>query len=155
MPITGTPVNADAITVDKVRLFLRDRAENNILLDTVQFTQTEVDYAVQTALDMFNTMAPLTNYSIVDFPFKYLLILGAAKYLMLSESFLQVRNSVQANLGGETGVVGIDDKQAAYTGLYQVIRAEFEELAQRAKAQLNLEGIYNTMGSGYRHWYDR
>ena len=47
MPVTGTPTTPVVVTTDQIRMFLRDKAENNILLDQVQFSQKEVDFAVE------------------------------------------------------------------------------------------------------------
>ena len=49
MPVTGTPTTPVVVTTDQIRMFLRDKAENNILLDQVQFSQKEVDFAVEMA----------------------------------------------------------------------------------------------------------
>lgn len=150
MPVTGTPVTPVIISTDQIRMFLRDKAENNILLDTVQFSQKDVDQAVYMAVDNFNAITPQTSLYPTNFPNRYLLLLGTAKYLMLSEAFLQVRNQATYQ-DGDIAPIGISDKVAAYSQLFQIIKAEWDELSRGIKTQNNLESIYNTLGSGYRN----
>ena len=150
MPVTGTPVTPVIISTDQVRMFLRDKAENNILLDAVQFSQKDVDQAVYMAVDNFNAITPQTQFDPTGFPNRYVLLLGTAKYLMLSEAFLQVRNQATYQ-DGDIAPIGLSDKVSAYSQLFQVIKAEWDELSRGIKTQNNLEGIYNTLGSGYRN----
>ena len=150
MPVTGTPVTPVIISTDQIRVFLRDKAENNILLDAVQFTQKDVDQAVSFAVDNFNAITPQTVFDPSSFPNRYVLLLGTAKYLMLSEAFLQVRNQATYQ-DGDIAPIGLSDKVAAYSQLFQIIKAEWDELSRGIKTQNNLEGMYNHLGSGYRN----
>ena len=150
MPVTGTPVTPVIVTTDQIRIFLRDKAENNILLDAVQFSQKEVDQAVSFACDAFNAITPMSNVTPSTFPNRYVLLIGTCKYLMLSEAFLQVRNQATYQ-DGDIAPIGISDKQSAYAQLAQLIKAEWDELSRGMKTQMNMEGCYNNLGSGYRN----
>lgn len=150
MAITGTPTTPTVVTADQVRMFLRDKTENNILLDGVQFTADEMNFALEMAVSNFNTITPQTDFTLVDFPSKYLLLLGTVKFLLNSESFLQLRNQATYQ-DGDIAPVGIDDKQAAYSQLSRVIKEEWDELSKNVKIQNNLESAYNSIGSGYRY----
>lgn len=149
MPITGTPTTPVVVTTDQVRMFLRDKAENNILLDSVQFTQKEVDFAIEMAVSHFNAITPQTNFYPTNFPHKYLLLLGVCKFLMVSESFLQLRNQATYQ-DGDIAPIGISDKSTAYSQLSAMIKAEWDELSRGVKTQNNMEACYNKLGSGYR-----
>lgn len=150
MPVTGTPVNPVIISTDQIRVFLRDKSEKNILLADVQFTQKEVDQAISFAVDNFNAITPQSNYDPTSFPNRYLLLIGTAKYLMLSETFLQIRNQATYQ-DGDIAPIGIDDKQAAYAQLFQLVKSEWDELSRGIKTQNNMESAYNALGSGYRN----
>jgi hypothetical protein len=149
MPVTGTPTTPIIVSVDQVRMFMQDKAENNILLDDVQFNQDQVNFAVEMATEEYNAMTPVSYETPSTFPNKYLLLLSASKFLMMSTTFLQIRNQATVQDGDVTNI-GIDDKQAAYAQLYNVIRGEWMEIARNIKNQRNMEGAYDTLGSGYR-----
>lgn len=150
MPVTATPTTPVVVTVDQVRMFLRDKAENNILIDGVQFTQEEVNFAVEMATEAFNAVTPQSSYTASSFPNKYLLLLGSSRFLMMSESFLQVRNQATYQ-DGDIAPIGIDDKMAAYSQLAQLLKAEWDELSRGIKTQNNMESAYGTLSSGYRN----
>jgi len=56
----------------------------------------------------------------------------------------------RADRDGDIAPIGIDDKQAAYAQLAQVLKAEWDELVRGVKTQNNMEGAYDALGSGYR-----
>lgn len=152
MPVVGTPVTPIIVSVDQIRMFLRDFADKNILLDDVQFSQDEVNLAVEMATSAFNAVTPQTSLTPASWPqhLQYVLLLGTARYLMRSESFLQIRNQATYQ-DGDIAPIGIDDKQAAYSQLANMLKEEWDELVRGIKTQNNMEGAYNELGSGYRN----
>lgn len=152
MPITGTPVKPTIISSDQVRMFLRDRLENNILLDTVQFSLDEINLAMSMAVSAYNSVTPQTMLTPSSFPphLQYVLLLGTTRFLMQSESFLQIRNQLSYQ-DGDVAPIGISDKMAQYSQLANTLKAEWDELVRGIKTQNNMEGAYNSLGSGYRN----
>ena len=158
MPVVGTPVTSDPkISVEEIRLWLRDAAlgplpggQGNILLDDIQFTQQEVDFALRMTVSNFNAITPQSGHIIENFPHEYLLLLGTARFLMVSESFHQLRNQVTAQ-DGDIAPTGIYDKHQAYLALAQTLKAEWGELSRGIKNQNNMEGAYSVLGSGYKN----
>lgn len=133
-------------------MFLRDRADRNILLDEVQFTDGEVSFALEMAVSAFNGITPQTNLTPMSFPrhLRYLLLVGTAKFLLMTESFLQARNQATVQ-DGDVSPIGIDDKAALYSQLAKGLKDEWDEQARGVKTQNNLESAYGTLGSGYRN----
>lgn len=140
-------------------MFLRDYAlghlpggQGNILLDDVQFTPDELTFAVRMAISAFNALTPVSSYNTdgSDFPNEYILLLGTARFLMMSESFHQLRNQVSVQ-DGDIAPSGIYEKAQAYLALAQALRAEWFELSRKMKDQFNMEGGYGLFGSGYRY----
>ena len=129
-------------------MFMRDRAPKNILLDDVQFTGDELNLALEMAASAFNTVTPQTNVTPSTFPHKYLLLIGTVRFLLMSESFLQVRNQATVQ-DGDISPIGIDDKAALYSQMAQALKAEWDELVRGVKTQNNMESAYSTLGSGY------
>jgi hypothetical protein len=159
MPVVGTPTQPSVVTEDDIRMFMRDYAlgqlpggQGNIILDDVQFTRDELTFAVRMAVSAFNAMTPVSNY-VTDgsnFPNEYLLLLGASRFLMMSESFHQLRNQANAQ-DGDIAPTGIYDKAQAYLQLASALKAEWDQLARNMKNQFNMEGAYGHLGSGYKN----
>jgi len=152
MPVVASPATPNIVTKDQVRMFMRDRADKNILLDTVQFTDDELNLAMDMAVSGFNAVTPQTNFTPQTFPphLKYLLLIGTTRFLLMSESFLQARNQATVQ-DGDIAPIGIDDKAQLYAQLSASLKAEWDELTRGVKTQNNMESAYNTLGSGYRN----
>lgn len=159
MPVVGTPTTPAVVTEGQIRMFLRDYAlghlpggQGNILLDDVQFTPEELTFAVKMAVSAYNGLTPVTSYLAdgSNFPNEYLLLIGTARFLMLSESFHQLRNQVSVQ-DGDIAPTGIYEKAQAYQALAQALRGEWQMMARDIKNQQNMEAGYGTVGSGYRY----
>lgn len=140
------------ITTGQVSTFLRDFPDYNILLGDVQFTEEDINEAIKFAIDEFNAMAPITNYTHENFPNDWLLLLGTAAHLLKSEAFLQLRNMATYS-DGDVQNIGVDDKAPAYMNFVQAIQNEWMTSAQRFKQQINMENGYGWLSSGYRYIY--
>lgn len=152
MSVTGTPVQQllDApVSKEDVRMFLRDYAPNNILLDDVQFTDTEVTSAIKWALNEYEIISPVGGGNINEIP-PAMLLLGVSAWLMKSESFLQLRNQATYQ-DGDVAPIGIDDKHTLYLQLSRALKEEWISSVKAYKQQLNLEGAYGSLSSGYRN----
>lgn len=152
MPVVGTPTTPTVVSKDQVRMFMRDYANNNILLDDVQFTDVELNLALEMAVSAFNTVTPQTNLTPSSFPtpLQYLLLIGTTRFLLMSESFVQVRNQATVQ-DGDIAPIGISDKAQLYAQMAQQLKAEWDELTRGVKTQNNMESAYATLGSGYRN----
>lgn len=152
MPVVATPTTPFIISKDQVRMFLRDRADKNILLADVQFDDKELNLATEMAVSAFNAVTPQSNLIPQTFPqhLRYVLLIGTVRFLLVSESFLQARNQATYQ-DGDISPIGIDDKAALYSQLAQSLKSEWDELVRGIKTQNNMEGAYTTLGSGYRN----
>ena len=152
MPIVATPTTPTVVTKDQVRMFMRDYANNNILFDDVQFTDAELNNALEMAVSAFNAVTPQSNLTPQTFALhlRYLLLIGTTRFLLMSESFLQVRNQATVQ-DGDIAPIGISDKAQLYSQLAQNLKNEWDELTRGIKTQNNMESAYNTLGSGYRN----
>jgi hypothetical protein len=152
MPIVGTPTTPTVVSKDQVRMFLRDYANNNILLDDVQFTDNELNNALEMTASAFNAVTPQTNLTPQSFPthLRYVLLIGVARFLMTSESFMQVRNQATVQ-DGDIAPIGISDKAQMYSQLAKSLKDEWDELVRGIKTQNNMESTYTTLSSGYRN----
>jgi len=158
MPVPLTPTTPFAVTEDKIRMFFRDYAlghlpggQGNILLDTVQFTPDELTNAIEFAVDNWNAITPMSSHTAENFPNRYVLLLGTARFLMLSESFHQLRNQISNVQDGDIAPTGIYEKHQLYLQLAQQLKGEWDQITRAMKNQFNMEGAYGFIGSGYRN----
>ncbi len=134
-----------------VTRFLRDFAENNTLLDEVQFDDEDVRDATKFAIAEYNAITPVTTFDDSSFPNDWVLLLGICAHLMMSETFLQIRNQVTYQDGDIQ--VGMDDKAGFYSTLSDKLKSEWKTVAQKIKQQQNMETMYDSLSSGYRYIY--
>ena len=133
--------------LSRIRLLIRDRSENNILLDDVQFSPQDVEAAMCLTISELNTMPPVGSFTVDTTP-EYLLILGTCRYLAFSEAWLQVRNQLTFS-SDDNEVIGIDDKFPLYMQLQETLRAEWKQAAIAYKMSINAESGYGALESGY------
>jgi hypothetical protein len=154
MPIVATPASPIILTEDEVRLFMRDRPDKNQLIDGIHFSQEEVNQGVEMVVSSYNTISPASSITPQGWPAagKYLLLLGVAAYLALSEAHLQARNQLTYQ-DGDIAPIGEFDKFPLYLQLAQVMQSQWERLARELKTQLNYEAAYGGLGSGYAGLY--
>lgn len=152
MPVVATPATPIVVTVDQVRRWLQDYPNKNILLDTVEFEQEDINQGVEMVVSAWNVMTPISNITPASWPqaFRYLLLLGIAWYLMKSAAFLQVRNQATYQ-DGDIAPISEFDKFPLYMQLAQTLKAEWDQAAKDAKIQLNMESAYGSLSSGYRN----
>lgn len=139
-----------SLTSGDVREFLRDYGEYNILLDNVEFTEDEIEKAMEFAIDRYNLLTPVTTITSDTFPNRWLLLIGTCIHLLQSAAFLQLRNQATYN-DGDVERIGIDDKFALYQQLASNLSADWNQHAQKLKQQNNMEGAYDYLSSGYRY----
>ncbi len=154
MPVVATPATPVLVTVDEVRRFMRDYPDKNLLLDTVDFTQEEVNQGIEMIVSSYNTITPVSNITPAGWPAggRYLLLLGVAWYLIQSNTMLQLRNQLTYQ-DGDIAPIGEFDKFPLYMQLWQTMQAQWQQAATAMKTQLNYEAAYGGTGSGYRYTY--
>ena len=92
MAVVATPVSQASSQVDSLRLFIRDYFDKNPLHDDVEFTDSELEVALEQAVLHANIIGRPTSYTLSAFPNKYVLNIGAVAHLQKSEGIRQLRN---------------------------------------------------------------
>lgn len=154
MPVIGYPVTSTIPTRAEVRRFMRDypgpvkdTGVLNVLLDNVEFSDTDIDAALVNAVDLYNVMTPMTTLSMAAIP-RPLILYGAISHLMLSEGMRQLRNQATVQ-DGNVQPIGIDDKQALYQQWADWMRNQFLTMTRAVKTQRNMEAAWGGLSSGY------
>ena len=143
MSIQGTPTNSSpkynnwVVTPDQVRDFMRDFPDKNILVDGVEFEDSEVERALKMTISMGNAIARPTSYSVTNFPNDYVLLMGVCSYLLKSEGLRQLRNEAMYQ-DGNIQPVGLDNKQQSYAALAAQYLQEFTQMLTAIKIQENM-----------------
>lgn len=141
----ATPI----LTSEEVRLFLQDREELNPLLLGVRFTPEMIEQAMINAVDYYNLMNPPTGimYSLEEFPYRSLLLLGTAAYLLRSGAINEAANQLSYSADGVQ--VNDKDKSQIFMSLSQSLQQEFKEFGQQIKMNQNIAQIYGVKHSEY------
>jgi hypothetical protein len=141
----ATPI----LTAEEVRLFLQDREELNPLLLGIRFTPEMIEQAMLNTVDYYNLMNPPIGimYSIENFPYRSLLLLGTAAYLLRSGAINEAANQLSYSADGIQ--VNDKDKSQIFMSLSQNLQQDFKELGQQIKMNQNIAQIYGVKHSEY------
>jgi len=141
----ATPI----VTSEEIRLFMMDRAELNPLILGIRWTPEMINQAMINTVDYYNLMPPPIGafYTIENFPFRALLMLGTAGYLLRSASINEAGNQFSYAADG----VQINDKDKAqiFGQLGGALWDEFKELAKNIRISHNIAQVYGTKHSEY------
>jgi hypothetical protein len=141
----ATPI----LTSEEVRLFMQDREELNPLLLGIRFTPEMIDQAMINTVDYYNLMNPPTGvmFSIENFPYRSLLLLGTAAYLLRSGAINEAAN--QLTYAADGVQVNDKDKAQIFMSMAQNMQQDFKELGQQIKMNQNISQIYGVKHSEY------
>jgi hypothetical protein len=143
--LTNTDFSTTGLTIAEVRLAIRDRCrEDNFLLDNVEFSNTEIAWAIRRPVDFWNEIPPPLNptYTAASFPYRYHWIYGVIGELMNIAAINYERNRLQyaaANLS-------VDDKDKAnfYKQSAEGYLAQYRQWVLQTKKALNMNLAYNS-----------
>lgn len=137
------------LTSEEVRLFLQDREELNTLLLGIRFTPEMIEQAMINTVDYYNLMNPPTGvmYSLEQFPYRSLLLLGTAAYLLRSGAINEAAN--QLTYAADGIQVNDKDKAQIFMSLSVSLQQDFKELGQQIKMNQNIAQIYGVKHSEY------
>lgn len=134
--------------LEKVRLYIRDSAALNALLDGKETSDTEMDLCLELALDDFNTSPPLIgNFTLENHPSQSLVLLSTIYWILQSAGILQSRNQLEYSSGGIT--VRSSDKTQLYQSWIAIFLQSFEAKKANLKKSLNAEQAYGGISSEY------
>lgn len=135
--------------VQMVRGYIRDFPELNRLVAGEESSDRQIAWAVLDALADFNGTPHLTSYSLEDLLQRHqhaLLLRMTVISLIESIGLLQTRNHLNYSTGGTN--VGVHDKTPLLMNWLQYFKAATDQMKQRVKVALNIEGILGPSNSG-------
>lgn len=136
---------AAILSPEKVREFISDYPDKNLLLDEQEFSNTFISLCMELATSEFNSISPKTNYNEENFPSKSLMMLGTLWQMYLGKSALMARNHLSYTDGGLQ--IPIEEKFELYRNLADSYGAQFQSGAVRLKTAINMESGWGEVRS--------
>jgi len=139
---------AGVLSIPEIRLALGDTEVSEVsLLDSFEFTDTEIAFAARRVVDHWNqTPPPVQVYSYNTFPFRYWWIQGTMIELLKLAAKRYARNRLQYSAGG----VNIDDqnKAADYLAIADGMQKEYDDWFKKTKVGQNMARAWSSMPIG-------
>jgi len=144
-----------AYFVQLVRGYLRDFPELNRIVSGQESSDRQILWAIFDALSDFNGTPPfLGDISMDDMLAKSqhaLLLRMTTISLIESVGLLQTRNHINYSNGGIS--VGVNDKTPMLMNWLQYFKSTTEQMKQRVKVSMNIEGILGATNRGVNSEY--
>jgi len=135
--------------VQMVRLYTRDFPELNRIVSGQESSDRQIAWAALDALADFNGTPHFTNFSmdeILGRNQQALMLRMTVISLIESVGLLQTRNHVNYSDGGLN--LGVNDKTPVLMNWLQLFSAKTEQMKQRVKVAINIEGILGPSNRG-------
>ena len=143
------------LTVVRIRMAMRDVAGDipntgdfNVLLDNVQFSDDEINNAIQFTVEWYNAITPLIGKANQDGINSFILYRGVVSFLAQAEQIKQLRNDMDLQ-DGDVAPLGKDKKHQFWGQVSKAASDHFQELAKSYKIAINLGLAWGGFGSGY------
>lgn len=143
---------APKLSIEEVQEFIRDRAENNHLIDGTEFSPTVISLAMELAISTYNIIPPLSVATIETFPSKSLLMLGTLSKMFKGQAALKARNTMNYSDGGLQ--IPVEEQYQLYIQLASMYEEEFMSLSRALKTHLNIESGWGGVESDYSRFPD-
>lgn len=140
--------------IEAVRLFMRDMAELNLLLQGQESTDRMIIWATQDFLSDFNGTPPFTGYGLEELAsrnLQHLCVRGTVITLLQSVMILQARNHLPFSDGGLS--VSINDKAPLIQSMLHLFQSAYEQNKRQVKTALNIEQLLDSGPSGVHSDY--
>lgn len=140
--------------VQMVRLYMRDFPELNRITAGEETSDRQIAWAVLDAMSDFNGTPHLTTYLLEDLlqiNQQALLLRMTVISIIESVGLLQTRNHINYSDGGLN--VGVNDKTPMLMNWLQYYRSFTDQMKQRVKVALNIQGILGPSNSGVHSEY--
>lgn len=140
-------MSAPLVSPDDVREYIADYAENNHLLDGVEFSDTRITLATELALSEFNMIPPVGAITAETFYAngKIILMCGILWKLFAGQAAMLARNHMSYSDGGIS--IPVEERMELYLRLADYYQAQFTNSATSLKRQLNLEAGFGEVRS--------
>lgn len=136
---------ASVLPIEKVREFISDYPEENLLLDKQEFTDTFMELSMELAVSEYNSLSPKSGFTEETFPSKSILMLGTLWQMYTGKVALMARNHMSYSDGGLQ--IPIEEKFELYRNLADSYGTQFMTAASRLKGSMNMENGWGEVRS--------
>jgi len=141
-----TDLTKTGVSIAEVRLSIRDKCpEDNFLLDNVEFSDTEIAWAIRQPIDWWNETPPSLPplYTTATFPYSYYWTDAIIGELMGIAALNYERNRLQYSAAN----LSVDDKDKArfYLEAEARYKASWRDWAYKKKKEINMNNSYGTV----------
>lgn len=134
--------------VNDIKIFLRDGAEVNMLLEGVETSPLMIEWAIDQTVEEYNLHPPhIGDVIFATYPSVALLRMGTIINVLMSAGLLQTRNQLTYNDGGIS--VSIFNKTGLYQSWIRLFRERYDQQLLRIKRAKNAENAYGGVHSEY------
>ena len=137
------------VFVQIVRDYTRDHPELNRLIAGQETGNRMIAWCTLDALSRFNGTPNITAYSLEDLMARsqqHLMVRLTVETILESVGLLQTRNHINYSNGGIN--VGVNDKTSMIMNWLQYYKSYTQQLLQRVKVAMNIEGILGVGNTG-------
>lgn len=139
--------------IDFLQLYMNDNENLNRLIKKKELNPAQYELAVIMAVEDFNQTAPVTQYSLADWPSLKLLLQGAAIQFLTMAGILQSRNRLNYSAGGVS--ISVSDKAQEYQSWLQWFVNDYENKKLNYKKFANIDALLGDGdGSGVNSEYN-
>jgi hypothetical protein len=133
------------LTAQEVREYTSDYADNNYLIEGEEMTDTFIELCMTFAADSFNSIPPMGNMGVQNFPSKAVLLWGTLWHAYNGKALLLARNTMEYSDGGLQ--IPIEERTQLYQSLAANFQQQFMEAATKLKINLNMESGWGHVSS--------
>jgi len=138
--------------IKMLRHFLMDAANKNILKGVEEYSDEDLKFFLEMALDDWNTTPPPIPFATIENHISpRLLIYGAALIAMQSSGILQIRNSLNGYSDGGLHIP-IMEKGPAYNNQAMILQQQYERQKLQLKKSQNIRRGWGNASSSEWVW---
>jgi len=143
--ITHEETKLHTLTIPEIRLVMRDKCSvDNFLLDKVEFTDTEIAWAIRRPIDYWNESHPQMRrfmFTAMNFPYRYYWTEAVIAELLRTAGWHYERNDLRYSAAG----LSVEDKRKAefYLSEGERVQKAFREWVTHTKVALNMTQGYS------------
>lgn len=146
-------VYSDGLYVNRLRKYLNDTAELNILEQKQESTDSDLNMAIKESIIEINTeFQPETTYPITTIPWT-MTRAGAVIQVLIMKGILSARNTLNYSDAGGIQVSNYD-KYGRYVNYYNILINKFQASVARWKLNKNIEAGWGGINSEYEYTED-
>jgi hypothetical protein len=135
------------LTAQQIRDYLGDSAENNHLLDDVEFPDSAINLGMMLAVDSYNEIPPLGGAT-SDTLSNTLMLFGTLWHIYQGRALaIAARNQMSYSDGGLT--VPIEERYQFYVQMAQIYESQFKTMAKDVKISKNMEAGWGSVSTDY------